>query len=197
MQSPWFKRALLALVPLAIAAWGIRPLHVESDEMAPSITPGDWVLWLPLAPSQGDVVLLEDPSDPGRRVLRRVIAVPDQILTLTKPGVAIDGQPWRWREMGRDPEWVTYSEQDSWLVQTADRRFDEASVTLDAEAGWLLLADHRDGPVDSRQWGRIPIDDIHGRVWLRIGAADAWRGSLSWRAQDGPWIPPSKVPAQD
>jgi signal peptidase I len=197
MQSPWFKRTLVALTLLAVAAWGIRPLRVDSNGMAPSITPGDWVLWLPLDPRQGDVVLVNDPSDPGRRVLRRAIAVPGQSLTLSKPGVAVDGQPWRWREMGRGPEWVAYSEQDSWLVQTADRRFDEASVTLDAGPGWLLLADHRDGPVDSRQWGPIPSQDIKGRVWLRIGAADAWRGTLSWRAQDGPWLPPSKVPAQD
>lgn len=197
MQSPWIKRALPAVALLALAAWGIRPLQVQNEEMTPSITPGDWVLWIPLAPRQGDVVLLQDPSDPDRRILRRAIAAPGQSLTLSKPGIALNGQPWRWREMGRDADRVAYSEQDAWLVQTADRRFDEASVTLNAKEGWLLLADNRDGPVDSRWWGAIPPSDIHGRVWLRIGAKDAWRGTLSWGAKDGPWIPPSKVPAQD
>lgn len=197
MQSPWIKRALLAAALLALAAWGIRPLRVQSDEMAPSITAGDWVLWLPLAPRQGAVVLLQDPNDPSRRVLRRAIAAPGQTLTLSKPGVVVDGQQWRWREMGRAAGLVAYSEQDTWLVQTADRRFDEASVALEAGSGWILLADHRDGPVDSRWWGAIPAQNIQGRVWLRIGGSDAWRGPLSWAAQDGPWIPPSKVPPKD
>ena len=197
MQSPWIKRALPAAALIALAAWGVRPLRVQNSEMAPSITPGDWVFWLPLAPRQGDVVLLRDPSDASRRVLRRAIAAPGQRLTTSKPGVAVDEQPWRWREMGRDAGWVAYSEQDAWLVQTADRRFNEASVALDADAGWLLLADHRDGPVDGRWWGAIPSEDIQGRVWLRIGPSDAWRGALSWGARDGPWLPPSKVPTQD
>ena len=195
MQNKLFKRLLPAALLAGALLWGVRPLHVQNAEMAPSILAGDWVLWLPLSPRAGDVVLLSDPSEPERRVLRRVVGLPGQQVELSSPGLAVDGRPWRWREMHRAEGWVAYSEQDTWLIQTADRSFDEAKVSLQAGEGLVLLADDRDGPVDSRLWGPIDADHVHGRVWLRIGPSNPWRGPLGLGAQDGPWIPPSKQAA--
>lgn len=195
MQNKLFKRLVPAAVLTGALLWGLRPLQVQNNEMAPSILAGDWVLWLPLAPRAGDVVLLADPTEPQRRVLRRVVGLPGQEVELASPGLVVDGRPWRWREMHRAGGWVSYSEQDAWLVQTADRSFDEAKRTLQAGEGLILLADDRDGPVDSRLWGAIPSEAIRGRVWLRLGPSNPWRGVVGNHAKDGPWIPPSKQPA--
>lgn len=197
MTLPPPRRWLAPLLGLLVLAL-LRPLRVTSEDMLPSLRPGDWVLWLPYppwrAPQQGDVVLLSDPGDPERVVLRRLVAPSLSSLVVTAPGLEVQGQAWRWREMHRGPDGVLYSEQDGWLVQRADRPFSEPPRALSAPEGqWLVLADKRDGPPDSRQWGGVDPETFKGRVWLRMGPSDPWRGALTLGQGDGPWLPPSKL----
>jgi len=46
------------------------------------------------------------------------------------------------------------------------------------DGSWFLLADNREGALDSRWWGPISEDRILGVVRLRFGPADEWRTRL-------------------
>ena len=175
---------LLALVLLVGAALVLDLATVPDEEMAPSLLEGDTVLLGPVGePAPGHVVLLEDPAEPGRLLLRRVVAV------------AGDSGRYevRRREMFRGDDLVVLNEADRWLVRERTSQRLEASVRLDTPEGHVyLLADHRDLGLDSRWWGPVPVEDLRGRVLLRWGSSDAWRGPVSLGAEDRPWIPPSR-----
>lgn len=183
---------LAALVPPLLALAAAR--RVADDSMSPSVRAGDLVLLAPLGADRGDVVCLADPGDPSRSVLRRVIAVEGQRVELGRGAPRVDGEALRVREMGPFGQGAARSEQNRYLIQEA------APSPALAETRWtvppdhrFVLADDRDGALDSRAWGPVPATLGCGVVWLRVGPADLWRGPIAFWAQDGPWIPPSQA----
>lgn len=173
------------------AATVVRPVHVQTDDMAPSILAGDWVLVGPGRIQRGTVVVVDDPTDPGHTVLRRVVGLDGELVSSRGGSVRLDQVEGRWAEMGRDPERVAYSEFNLWLVQVGPRKRSEPGTEMHVgPTQVLLLADNRDGPIDGRWWGPTDHDDLGRVVWVRWGSRDLWRDGLSWRAQDGPWHVP-------
>ena len=43
--------------------------------------------------------------------------------------------------------------------------------TIEAGAGIVLLGDNAERSTDSRQYGPVPLDAVHGRVWYRYAPA--------------------------
>lgn len=172
------------VVVIALAATLLDVATAPDAEMSPSILEGDQVLLGPVGtPEPGDVVVVDDPSAPGRLVLRRVI------------GVAGDSGPYgtRRREMFRGDDLVVLNEADRWLIAERTGQRLESSIRLDTPQHHVyVLADNRDLGLDSRDWGPVALDRIEARVLVRWGSSDAWRGPVSVGAEDGPWIPPSK-----
>ena len=87
------RRFLLGLTfSLAVAlAWISTRTHaVAGDDMAPSVMDGDLVVSIPTsAILPGDVVLIQDPLDPSRTILRRVMAVAGQEITNAKGHIKV------------------------------------------------------------------------------------------------------------
>ncbi len=50
-------------------------VQVEGGSMLPTLAPGDRVLVVPLPPRQGQLVVVPDPRDPDRVLVKRVAAV--------------------------------------------------------------------------------------------------------------------------
>ncbi|MCP4808604.1 MAG: signal peptidase I [Proteobacteria bacterium] len=190
------KLAGLAVALMALAAGLVLDVRtVGGEDMLPSHLPGDVVVFGPGAPSHGDVVLLTDPSDPERTVLRRVLGLAGDTAVIDGAELSLQGVVVRRREMERTDARVVTNEGDLYLTQTLPREHSEPTTTLTVPADHVLvLADNRDQALDSRWWGPIPADAIHGRALVRLGSSDAWRGAITFGSVDGPWIPPSKQP---
>jgi nickel-type superoxide dismutase maturation protease len=63
----------------AAARW-LDAVEVQGGSMAPTLEPGDWLLveartYARRSPLIGDVVLLRDPREPSRELVKRVMAV--------------------------------------------------------------------------------------------------------------------------
>lgn len=191
------RRALPALLAaLALLSVALLDLiRVGDDALRPGLEPGDWLLLGPGEVQPGDVVLLEDPADPDRQVLRRVLARGPASVRYAQGVLRVDGEPLRYREMGRGAGHFVLSERNGWLIRHRERQMGEPELTLELEDGQLwLMADDRDHAVDSRWWGPVPAEAVRGRLWLRVGSSDAWRGPMTLFSVDGPWLPPSKQP---
>ncbi len=172
---------LAAVLGMMIMLAGLKGYHlvrVSSDEMAPSISPGDWVLVGPGALSRGDVVRLADPLDPQRHVLRRVLAEPGESIGFSGHQPRLDGQALKHVVMESEGDELVLMESAAWLLAVSERntRFRREPVAV-PEGSLFLVADHRDIALDSRWWGPVPAAGLE-EVHLRVGPEDVWRASV-------------------
>lgn len=161
-----------------------RLAWVPDAEMSPSLLPGDLVLILPVEPRVGDVVAIIDPLDRNRWTLRRVEAIGG--------AVSYDGRSFRTSQqrrlklldMGEFQGRPVHLEGDHVVLRalrTTRTRHDDVGVPDDAA---FLGADDRDGALDSRWWGPVPLSAIRGVVVARVGAPTTpWRGLFGSRGE--------------
>ncbi len=165
--------------------------HVASDDMAPSLRQGDWLIayrpWR--APARGDLVNFASPDAPGRMALRRVVAGPGdrvevhrgevlingKLLEHTKPsditlnlsGGALEPGPHLYRSAYEQVGTHRYLIlQDFNASSTSDR----PPETLQDE--YFVLADRRTFIRDSRDYGPVARGVIRSVVWRVISAAN-------------------------
>lgn len=206
----WLRPLLFLLVVLtsfrsAVADWN----DVPTGSMKPTILEGDRVfvnkvaydLRVPFttwrvaewgSPGRGDIVVLLSPEN-GRRLIKRVIGVPGDVLSLRRNRLFVNGRPARyepldgeiagrlradqpfrrflvWEELGTDerhPVMVTPSLHSS--------LGDFGPLTV-PEDGYFLMGDNRDESRDSRAIGFIPRDLILGEAVAVAFSVDRTEG---------------------
>ena len=145
-------RALLALpgvYPL-LAFLLARRAVIRGWSMHPTLAPEERVLFDRLAyrrgaPRRGDVVLATHPAPPGRRIVKRVVALPGDRVTVDGDRCWVNGTP-----CGRT---------DGVPPPSAPAR------TL-ADGEWFLMGDAPHVSTDGRDFGPVGRDLIHARAWL-------------------------------
>lgn len=194
------KRILRLLLPilgvlavlLSLAA--VIPMRtVDSTEMLWSLQPGDRVWIIPDRVRKADMVLLEDPLEPGRMVLRRVVAIAGEKVRVEDNSVRINGKRIRQVEMGtkdgyRIEKEVIWSKPPARanpyfvrvLMEPTD--YELGGIVEVPEGHYFVLADDRDNALDSRWWGTIPEESIRGVVRAHYTAVpDEWRFSKTFQ----------------
>lgn len=163
------KRSLARTIaePLIIAvvlAFAIRTFgtiyEVPSASMAPALLPGDRIVvtrFLTDGPERGDVIVFRHPISGSELVVKRVIAL---------PGDLVDSHMGRVRIGGR----------------TLDEPYASAGTTgsippqLVPADHLFVLGDNRAGSYDSRSWGPLPRHLVLGRARLIL-----WHGRSTGR----------------
>jgi signal peptidase I len=193
---------VFGLFRTAIADWN----PVPSGSMNPAILEGDVVLVnrlaynvkLPLTdtlvartgePQRGDVVVFSSPVD-GTRLIKRLVAVPGDVVAMHNKKLVINGEPARYalshkQELARhtgpaDPmELIEH-------VAGASRTIRWYPVVLGSDsfqaivvpAGhYLMLGDNRDNSKDSRYIGTVPRELLIGRaerIVVSVNILDRW-----------------------
>lgn len=129
---------------------------VEGFSMEPSYRHGyhylvDHSLYRRKPPERGHVVVLTHPSLDGKALLKRVVGLPGERVSLTNGRVLINGEPLNEPYLsspGREnPLWDL-----EWVLGQ-----DECFV----------LGDNRSDSLDSRRLGPVKGDCIVGKVWFR------------------------------
>jgi signal peptidase I len=190
------NRVLLALllafglVRTAVADYN----PVPSGSMHPNILEGDVVLVNRLAynlkvpltdivvarlgePKRGDIVTFSSPRD-GRRLIKRVVGLPGDIVSMRDKQLLIDGRPVEYSALGVASEDVgsghrmvvlhvleklgerPYSIQ--WLPG-AGNAATFGPITIPADR-YMMLGDNRDNSADSRFIGLVPRELLIGRA---------------------------------
>jgi signal peptidase I len=114
-------------------------------------------------PQRGDVVVFNMPGDSGRALIKRVIGLPGDTITLTgnAPTVTITNK--------EHPDGFTIDEP--YLDPTNLGGATDLKVNLETDQ-YFVLGDNRRVSSDSRIWGVLPRKDIVGRVFLRLYPID-------------------------
>ncbi|MEE7545847.1 signal peptidase I [Xanthomonas sp. Kuri4-1] len=190
----WMRRELLPLFVMLLLLTAARSsfanhYQVPSGSMQPTLQPGDRVavdmsaygVRLPLSdrilferghPQRGDVAVFRSPRD-GTRLIKRVVAVAGDRVTLTAGHLSLNGQP-----LAVDPrgEVEHFGGRLARLDLEVGGGPDIAGVTV-PEGKLLVLGDHRGDSFDGRFFGFVDADSVYGKavaVYWRRGEGLRW-----------------------
>jgi signal peptidase I len=153
--------ALAVILYFVINTFVVQTFRVEQQSMLDTLQPDEHLLIDKLTPriddySRGDIVVFNAPADwdDGTPFIKRVIGEPGDVVAIQDGAVFVNGAK-------LDEPYVHYPiEAGEW---------DEITVP----AGELIvMGDHRDASVDSREFGPVPVGNVIGRAVLRFWPLD-------------------------
>lgn len=150
--------ALALFVRFFIAA----PYVVSGASMEPTFENWDYLItdrasYRLNEPERGDVVIFKLPEEESRTLIKRVIGLPGETVSIQGGVVTIINSA--------HPEGFTLEEP--YLSDENVGTLAPLYKTLEAEE-YFVLGDNRRVSADSRVWGGLPAKDIVGKVFVRL-----------------------------
>jgi signal peptidase I len=153
-------------VALLLQAYVVKPYRIPSESMAMTLVPRDRVLvnrvvYRLRGPQRGDVVVL-DSAAVGRVLIKRIVGMPGDVISLSGGSVYIDGkrlkEPYVRRIDGRpEPTEPFRGTGKPWSL--------EEPFTVPA-GHYFLMGDNRTVSDDSRDWGPASRREIIGEAFM-------------------------------
>lgn len=191
----FFRSEILPLLIILILVTAARSsladhYHVPSGSMEYSLMPGDRVIVdktaygirLPYTkidlidrndPAPGDVVIFDSPLN-GILLIKRVVAVAGDRVTLTDGRLTVNGKSLEAEQSGKVEE---FSSHEAFLNLQQGGGPDIKGVVVPSNK-LLVLGDHRGDSIDGRFFGFIDKSEVYGRavgVYYRRGKGFVWR----------------------
>ncbi len=144
--------ALLAAI--VTQRYVVQVYAISGHSMMPTLNDREMVMIHKLSPGlfdidRGDIVIFNSPTQPGKDLIKRVIALPGDHLEIEGDHVWVNG------ELVEEP----YALHD----------LDKGEEDMMVPAGKIfVLGDNRPASSDSRNFSAIPIESVHGEVFLRF-----------------------------
>lgn len=152
--------ALVGALPLAVRH-RFEGVWIPSTSMAPTLLVGDYVLIDKAAhwPARRDLVVFTDPSDPSELLVKRIVGLGGEEITVQGHEVYINCEP---PLDGCRPVPEPYAD---WSDEARAAR-DVARLEIPSGAVFVM-ADNRNAGEDSRHWGPVAQSRIVGRpIWV-------------------------------
>ena len=103
-------------------------------------------------PERGDVVIFRYPRDTSKYYVKRLIALPGDVLEIKGDRLYLNGEM-------QDESYVVHKDKYRILG-----RKDFGPVTVQS-GHYMMLGDNRDYSSDSREWGQLPAGYVRGLAW--------------------------------
>jgi signal peptidase I len=168
---------LLAIVIVLVAqAFAVKPFLIPSSSMAATLRPEDRVLVNRLAyqfhgPRRGDVVVIDSVAK-GCVVIKRVVGLPGDRLSLEAGAVCVDGrrlsEPYVARLGGRPEATEPFA--------GTGRAWSLEKPYIVPAGHYFVLGDNRSVSDDSRDWGPVAAREIVGEAFCTYWPLSRLRG---------------------
>lgn len=154
--------------------WVVLPVHVPTASMEPAVREGERLLvrrtfdspeQLARSVERGDVLVFRSPQQGEPLVVKRVIALPGEVIQALDGLVAIDDVD------VLDEEWLPEAMREP--GSTAMRSVDIERTVLGADEVFVM-GDNRADSIDSRSFGPVPLDRVVGTVSFRFWPPSRW-----------------------
>ena len=166
-QASDWKRILLDILETLILAvvlyFGINAIsarvRVDGFSMNPSLQDGEYILVSKLSyktgePERGDIVVFRFPLDPKQDLIKRVIGLPGESITVRDGKVTINGTPLEEPYIAAPPIY-----NGTWTVP---------------EGQLFVLGDNRNESKDSHEWDFLPLENVIGKAILIYWPPPRW-----------------------
>lgn len=154
--------AIAAIIVIPIRHFVMQPFIVSGTSMDPTFADKEYLIIDKLTYNlnkinRGDVVVFKFPSRNERYLVKRIIGLPGDTVTLKSNGdITIINE--------QNPNGFTVQEE---YVVNKDQ--DSFTITVPKDSNKILvLGDNRKVSYDSRAWGLLEKDRLVGRVYLRL-----------------------------
>jgi signal peptidase I len=167
-QTVNLKRIVLDILETLILAvvlyFGINAVsvrvRVDGFSMNPTLQDGEYILVNRLAykignPVRGDIVVFSFPMDPRQDLIKRVIGLPGESISVQDGKVMINGVPLEEPYIAAPPIY-----NGTWEVP---------------EGQLFVLGDNRNESKDSHEWGLLPLENVVGRAILIYWPPPEWQ----------------------
>jgi signal peptidase I len=150
----WVETLLTTLlIFFLVESFVIQGFKVYGSCMEPNLFTGERLLGNKLAyhlsgVRRGDIVVFRPPHRPDTPFIKRVVALPGELVEIRDSQVYING------EMLNEP-YLRYTWRDDRYAE----RVPDGTV--------FVLGDNRDNSSDSRSWGDVPLKNVEAKAWLR------------------------------
>jgi len=151
----------LTLIIFLVIHFTVQNYQVEGSSMEGSLTNNEYVLvnklaYLFHAPERGDVIVFHFPQDTTKDLIKRVIGLPGDVVTVTASTVQVDGV--LLHEPYVKTPYNPISQQ--WTVPAND---------------YFVMGDNRQVSYDSRDWGFVPKSYIIGKAVMVYWPITSWQ----------------------
>jgi len=156
--------ALAIVIPVRMLLF--QPFVVKGESMEPNYHSGDYLIIDELSyklrdPQRGEVIVFKYPLNPSYRYIKRIIALPNETIELK------DGEVYVSRADGEAQKidenlYINEKTRESWKTMLT-----YSPLTLKSNE-YFVMGDNRNFSSDSRKWGVLPIQNITGKVLLRV-----------------------------
>lgn len=153
LRPRWVLAFLAGACLLVVFALATDPFTVAGNSMMPGLDHGDTILvnrfTRPGQLKRGDLVVVKHPSHAGMVVVKRVVGLPGDTVSLDQGRLYVNA------ELIAEP-----------YVVFRDRR-SMAELRLGPKM-YFVMGDQRQTSVDSRTWGPVRQESIVGQAYARI-----------------------------
>jgi len=143
---------LAFLVALLLKQYVAEAYEIKGSSMQPTFANGERVVVLKsfYGLARGDIIIFASKDDPSKDLIKRVVGLPLDRLTIEGGHLRVNGEP---------------TEEGYLLGGDTGFGYDQ-TLTLD-NGSYFVLGDNRPDSHDSRYFGSVPQANIKGRVVLR------------------------------
>jgi len=149
---------VVLILAVAFMYFFFTTARVEGASMHPTLRDGDLVLVATSyeTPVRGDVVVFTPtPGENGDELVKRVVAVPDDVVEVERGSAIVNG----------------FAEVGGYELRTDPEDVSTLPYTV-PDGHVFVLGDNRPDSLDSRFFGPVPVDVVVGRVVLVLWPAD-------------------------
>lgn len=160
-----FEKVILLLPIILSLIWVLilqpfvmNPSKMSGEDMNPTIPNGQHFMMNRLSTQnikRGEIVIFKSKDSPNRWLVKRVIGLPNEQITIIDGKVNIDGTP-------LDESYLPNS-----TVTTGSAFISDGQSIKIPVNEYFVLGDNRNNSKDSRDWGTLPKENIVGVFWFK------------------------------
>ncbi|WP_438763022.1 signal peptidase I [Enterococcus sp. AZ194] len=172
----WGFMIVLLIVVLAARYFIFTPITVKGHSMDPTLQDGQKLISSKISSyNRMDIITTVEPDDPDILIVKRLVGLPGDTVAMKNDTLTINGKEYKEeyldefkKEFANDKlqKEYSYDEKFQAIAEQATQFTQDFEVTI-PEGKYLVLGDNRLISKDSRIFGLVDEDLIHGKAVFR------------------------------